>query len=130
MGGHPTRSRGTEPLQAVGAPGLTCGALKRSRPAERYESTPPALVPVPRAASARSLEPNDISCQCATDTNNDLEWALRPSVAFRKVANGFRSAWGADLFAGGRSVITSGRYYDLAGHTQHPVDSPSIIIVA
>ena len=32
---------------------------------------------------------------------------------FRKVTNGFRSAWGADLFAGVRSVIDTGRYQDL-----------------
>jgi len=46
-------------------------------------------------------------------TNNASERALRPSVVFRKVTNGFRSAWGADLFAGVRSVIDTGRHQDL-----------------
>jgi hypothetical protein len=32
---------------------------------------------------------------------------------FRKVTGGFRSAWGADLFAGVRSVIDTGRHRDL-----------------
>lgn len=32
-------------------------------------------------------------------TNNSSEWALRPSVIFRKVTNGFRSHWGAELFS-------------------------------
>jgi transposase len=31
-------------------------------------------------------------------TNNSSERALRPSVIFRKVTNGFRSSWGADFF--------------------------------
>ncbi len=46
-------------------------------------------------------------------TNNASERALRPSVVFRKVTNGFRSVWGADLFAGVRSVIDTGRHQDL-----------------
>ena len=46
-------------------------------------------------------------------TNNASERALRPSVVFRKVTNGFRSPWGADLFAGVRSVIDTGRHQDL-----------------
>lgn len=46
-------------------------------------------------------------------TNNASERALRPSVVFRKVTNGFRSVWGADLFAGVRSVIDTGRHHDL-----------------
>jgi transposase len=32
-------------------------------------------------------------------TNNSSEQALRWSVVFRKVTNGFRSDWGATLFA-------------------------------
>lgn len=41
-------------------------------------------------------------------TNNACERALRPSVIFRKVTNGFRSEWGAHLFADIRSVVTTG----------------------
>ena len=38
-------------------------------------------------------------------TNNASERALRPSVVFRKVTNGFRSQWGGQLFAAVRSVV-------------------------
>jgi len=37
--------------------------------------------------------------------NNSSERELRPTATYRKVAGGFRSDWGADLFAGVRSVI-------------------------
>jgi Transposase IS66 family len=35
----------------------------------------------------------------AEPTNNESERALRPSVIFRKVTNGFRSEWGAKTYA-------------------------------
>jgi transposase len=41
-------------------------------------------------------------------TNNAHEQALRWSVIFRKVTNGFRSGWGRDLFANIRSIINIG----------------------
>ncbi len=37
--------------------------------------------------------------------NNSSERELRPTATYRKVTGGFRSQWGADLFAGVRSVI-------------------------
>jgi len=37
--------------------------------------------------------------------NNGSERELRPTATYRKVTGGFRSGWGADLFAGVRSVI-------------------------
>jgi transposase len=37
--------------------------------------------------------------------NNSSERELRPTATYRKVTGGFRSAWGADLFAAVRSVI-------------------------
>ncbi len=37
--------------------------------------------------------------------NNSSERELRPTATYRKVTGGFRSTWGADLFAGVRSVI-------------------------
>ena len=37
--------------------------------------------------------------------NNSSERELRPTTTYRKVTGGFRSDWGADLFAGVRSVI-------------------------
>jgi transposase len=42
-------------------------------------------------------------------TNNGSERALRPSAVFRKVTNGFRTEWGAKLYADIRSVIETGR---------------------
>ena len=47
-------------------------------------------------------------------TNNVSEQALRPSVIFRKVTNGFRSTWGADLYAAIRSTLSSGRLNGLS----------------
>ena len=41
-------------------------------------------------------------------TNNISERRLRPSVIFRKVTNGFRSAWGAQGYAAACSVIATG----------------------
>lgn len=42
-------------------------------------------------------------------TNNSSEQALRPSVIFRKVTNGFRSEWGKDLFAALRTVLDTAK---------------------
>jgi len=42
-------------------------------------------------------------------TNNVSERALRPSVIFRKVTNGFRSQWGADTYAAFRSVVSTAK---------------------
>jgi transposase len=40
-----------------------------------------------------------------TADNNSSERELRPTATYRKVTGGFRSNWGADLFAAVRSVI-------------------------
>lgn len=37
--------------------------------------------------------------------NNSSEGELRPTATYRKVTGGFRSDWGAELFAGIRSVV-------------------------
>lgn len=42
-------------------------------------------------------------------TNNSSEQALRWSVVFRKVTNGFRSDWGAELFAQVRSLVNTAK---------------------
>ena len=42
-------------------------------------------------------------------TNNGSERALRPCAVYRKITNGFRSEWGADLYADVRSVVESAR---------------------
>ena len=44
-------------------------------------------------------------------TNNVSERALRPSVTFRKVTNGFRSAWGATVYADIRSIVATGQLH-------------------
>jgi transposase len=49
-------------------------------------------------------------------TNNAAERALRPSVIFRKVTNGFRSIWGADIHALIRSVIGTCRLNGFSAH--------------
>jgi len=41
----------------------------------------------------------------APPDNNASERELRPTATYRKVTGGFRSQWGADLFAGFRSVV-------------------------
>jgi transposase len=41
----------------------------------------------------------------ATADNNGSERELRPTATYRKVTGGFRSDWGADLYAAARSVI-------------------------
>jgi transposase len=47
-------------------------------------------------------------------TNNSSEQALRWSVIFRKITNGFRSDWGRDLFAMIRSIINTGHRQGLS----------------
>ncbi len=42
-------------------------------------------------------------------TNNASERALRPCAVYRKITNGFRSEWGAALYADIRSVVESAR---------------------
>ena len=42
-------------------------------------------------------------------TNNVSEQALRMSAVFRKVTNGFRVEWGAELYGGVRTVAATGR---------------------
>ncbi|MGH7041929.1 MAG: IS66 family transposase [Acetobacteraceae bacterium] len=42
-------------------------------------------------------------------TNNVSERALRPSVIFRKVTNGFRCEWGAETNAAFRSVVSTAK---------------------
>jgi transposase len=44
-------------------------------------------------------------------TNNASERALRPSVIYRKVTNGFRSDWGAKVYADLCSIVSTGRLH-------------------
>ena len=45
------------------------------------------------------------NAQAAVQTTGATSRELRPTATYRKVTGGFRSDWGADLFAGVRSVI-------------------------
>ncbi len=45
--------------------------------------------------------------------NNSSERALRPTATYRKVTGGFRSAWGADLYAAVRSTIGTAARQDI-----------------
>jgi transposase len=47
-------------------------------------------------------------------TNNICEREIRPSVVFRKVTNGFRSNWGAQVHAGYRSLTSTARLANLS----------------
>ena len=44
-------------------------------------------------------------------TNNGPEREIRPSIVFRKVNNGFRSDWGAEVHAGYRSITGTARLH-------------------
>ncbi len=50
-----------------------------------------------------------VTCRQLTATNNGSERAIRPCAVYRKITNGFRSEWGAHLYADIRSVVETGR---------------------
>jgi len=56
-----------------------------------------------------------------TADNNGSERELRPTATYRKVTGGFRSKWGADLYAAVRSVIGSAARQGIDAF-QQPVD--------
>src|ERR1700761_5030178 len=49
----------------------------------------------------------------APPDNNNSERELRPTATYRKVTGGFRSDWGAELFAGIRSIVDTAARQDL-----------------
>jgi transposase len=53
-----------------------------------------------------------VTDRAVSATNNACERALRPSVIFRKVTNGFRSEWGAQTYAAFRSVVSTAKVND------------------
>ena len=58
----------------------------------------------------------------APPDNNGSERELRPTATYRKVTGGFRSNWGADLFANVRSVVgTAARHGIDAYHAIHTI---------
>ena len=58
-------------------------------------------------------------------TNNVSEQALRMSVIFRRVTNGFRSVWGAESYADIRSIVATGQL-----HGRSPLSSIRAALVA
>ena len=48
-----------------------------------------------------------------TADNNSSERELRPTATYRKVTGGFRSTWGADFYAGVRSVIGTAKRHGI-----------------
>ena len=58
-------------------------------------------------------------------TNNVSEQALRMSVIFRRVTNGFRSVWGAESYADIRSIAATGQL-----HGRSPLTSIRAALVA
>ncbi len=65
-------------------------------------------------------------------TNNSSEQALRPSVIFRKVTNGFRSDWGRDFYAAIRSILHTGKRHGLSAYEAiiKALDSPDSFLPA
>ena len=58
----------------------------------------------------------------APPDNNGSERELRPTATYRKVTGGFRSKWGADLFANVRSVVgTAARHGIDAYHAKQTI---------
>lgn len=76
-------------------------ALPAAHPAGRHLQT---AVKAWRSKFFVFLEDRDVPA-----TNNVSEREIRPSVVFRKVTNGFRSSWGAEIHAGYRSVTGTAR---------------------
>ena len=51
------------------------------------------------------ISTRESSAPCQGTHNNGSERELRPTATYRKVTGGFRSDWGANLYAAVRSVI-------------------------
>ena len=68
-----------------------------------------------------------VTDRAVSATNNACERALRPSVIFRKVTNGFRSEWGAQTYAAFRSVVSTAKANrrSVLGDLRSLLDAPS-----
>ena len=85
-------------------------ALKRRLDRIMACSVPQARAESCAGASAAAGSPRRCSSPTAMPpTKNVSERALRPSLVFRKVTNGFRSEWGAETYAAFRSVVATAR---------------------
>ena len=85
----------------------TIPLVSLSEPLSRGMRCRPRLI----VAAAREHRPGD-ACELVGERDrqqNVSERALRPSVIFRKVTNGFRSEWGAKVYADLCSIVGTGR---------------------
>jgi len=96
-------------LQYRADPGRHMDAIMKLRPTNRH-----GIRLRKRFAKIRSNLFVFVTNRAVPYTNNASERALRPSVVFRKVTNGFRSQWGGHLFAAVRSVVDTGRQNGLS----------------
>jgi Transposase IS66 family len=87
---------------ALTASWIVCWTL--SRPMSRAATCVPPIAVTASDKLLVFLTRRDVEA-----TNNKSERALRPSVVFRKVTNGFRSEWGAKVYADLCSVVATGR---------------------
>ena len=65
-----------------------------------------------------------VTDRAVPSTNNVSERALRPSVIFCKVTNGFRSEWGAQTYAAFRSVVSTHKPTAAPSSTASAAPSP------
>lgn len=77
--------------------------LLATKPTTRKASTLRAAMELDRDKLFVFMKRRDVD-----PTNNASERALRPSVTFRKVTGGFRSEWGAKVYADIRSTVATG----------------------
>lgn len=92
----------------------------------------PTVAPGRKLRDAIDLEARDklfvfLTRRDIEPTNNASERALRMSVVFRKVTNGFRSTWGAKVYADVCSIVGTAR---MAGQTplaaiRHAITAPA-----
>jgi len=68
-----------------------------------------------------------VTDRAVAPTNNVSERALRPSVIFRKVTNGFHSEWGAQTYTAFRSVVSTAKLHkrSVLEDLRRVLDTPS-----
>ncbi len=98
-----TQATGTAEREAAEAMAKT----RRSRSGKRI--TPGADKGCDARAHIAALREAKITPHVAQNTGGERE--IRPSVVFRKVTNGFRSDWGADVHSGYRSLTCTAKLH-------------------
>src|SRR3954469_2249440 len=88
---------------------MGCSALADIAAQIPESATHLAQEPAQSAVSTNIMGLVFLTDRAVSPTNNGSEQALRPCVIFCKITNGFRSRWGADLYADVRSVLETAR---------------------